>query len=292
MITTGSNSTCNGNFKVISSSTPASYQRSSCPNYFYIISPRLSLTSLKQGNMGVLLPSELMSMVLEYVIDSQENPHLGLYATINRYWQAIVEKRTFSVININTAKRLTEFRQLPWNYRTSFVRKINLLVELESYYGEARTRYETEEEMQRNSKIFTGAIHSLFNTLATWPENEVGISLSIQAQSPGDTGATTDEACEERHQAYLTDDLLNKRFERSYLHFDESIGVKCAAVPIITTLTIGLCIRKIEPASSSLIASKLPRLYNLHLYLSDACKWDPELRKRHRNSMSYTKNLE
>ncbi|CAI7580721.1 unnamed protein product [Penicillium discolor] len=194
----------------------------------------------------------------------------------------MVEKRTFSVININTAKRLTEFRQLPWNYRTYFVRKINLLVELESYYGEARTRYETEEEMQRNSKIFTGAIHSLFNTLATWPENE----------SPGDAGATTDEACEERHQAYLTDDLLNKRFERSYLHFDESIGVKCATVSIITTLTIGLCIRKIEPAPSSLIASKLPRLYNLHLYLSDTCKWDPELRKRHRNSMSYTKSLE
>jgi hypothetical protein len=46
---------------------------------------------------------------------------------------------------------------------------------------------------------------------------------------------------ERREAAYpwLNDDLLDKRYQRSYLQFDEEIvGVKCPAVPIITTVDI------------------------------------------------------
>ncbi|CAI7638794.1 unnamed protein product [Penicillium glandicola] len=242
--------------------------------------------------MGFPLPSELISMVLEYVTSSQENVYLALYATINRDWQMVVERQTFSTLTINTAKRLAKFKQLSWSYRIFFVQKIDFVVELESYNGEARTRHETKEETQRNSKIFTIAIQSLFNTIATWPETETGIALSIQAQSPGDIQAMADKARKKRYKAaYLNNDLLTKRFEKSYLQFDESLCVQCLAVPIITGLSIGLCDRIIEPASSSLIASKLPRLYDMSLFLSDTCKWDPELRKRHRNNFANSLHL-
>lgn len=55
-----------------------------------------------------------------------------------------------------------------------------LIVELDSYDGEARTCYENEE-MQRNNKAFTTSIQSLFNTLSKWPHSETGITLSIMS---------------------------------------------------------------------------------------------------------------
>ncbi|KAJ5200092.1 hypothetical protein N7472_005296 [Penicillium cf. griseofulvum] len=207
--------------------------------------------------MGFPLPPELTTIVLEYVI-SEENANLALYATVNRDWQAIIERRTLSRIKINIAKRLAEFNQLPWDQtlwsqRRCHVRKIDLIVELESYDGEARTRYENEEEMQRNSNIFTISIQSLFNTLSEWPDNEAGVTLSIIARSPGDIKTRKWEP------RILANDIWDIRHERSYLQFNEG--------------AVGH--RKLEPASTSLIASKLPRLYNLELVLDDNCKWNP-----------------
>ncbi|KAJ5142827.1 uncharacterized protein N7515_001614 [Penicillium bovifimosum] len=231
----------------------------------------------------------------------------------NRNWQAIIERETFSRIKIDTSKRLAEFRQLvsrdrlSWSQRRRHIQRIYFIVELESYDGEARTRFENEEEMQRNSKVFTTSIQSLFNALSEgsdneaialpeWPDNEVGIRLSIEARSPGDIRGSSRETKEQRGwpswgKRLLTDDIWDKRYERSYLQFnEEAVGAQCRAVPIITSLIItgAKDYRKIEPASSSFIASKLPRLHHLDLALDDNCKWDPQSRERRRNGMSDT----
>lgn len=255
--------------------------------------------------MGIPLPLELLQIVLELIIAEEnanvppyvtQNTNLAPYATVNRDWQAIIEGQTFSSIKINTNKRLAEFKKLPWDQlswcqRRSYIQKIHFIVELESYDGEARTRYENEEEMQRNSKVFTTSIQSLFNALSKWPDNEAGISLSIMAQSPGDISAQGPEVRKQRgwgKSRLLTDDIWDKRYERSYLQFnEEAVGAQCRAVPIITCLNIigAMGHRKLEPSSSSFIASKLPRLYDLYLTLDDTCKWDPQLRKRRRNGM-------
>ncbi|KXG47504.1 uncharacterized protein PGRI_013740 [Penicillium griseofulvum] len=245
--------------------------------------------------MGFQLPPELTTIVLEYII-GKENANLAPYATINRDWQAIVERRTFERIKINTAKRLAEFNQFPWDQvlwrqRRYHVRKIELIVELESYDGEARTRYENEEEMQRNSNIFTISIQSLFNTLSEWPDNEAGVTLSIRAQSPGDISAQGPEIRKQRgwEPRILADDIWDMRHERSYLQFNEgAVGAQCRAVPIIMYLDImgAMGHRKLEPASTSLIASKLPRLHDLELCLDDNCKWNPQIRKFRRNDFA------
>jgi hypothetical protein len=258
--------------------------------------------------MGIPLPLELLLIVLELIIAGEKGDvppyvtpktNLAPYATVNRDWQAIVERQTFSSIKINTNKRLAEFKKLPWDQlswgqRRSHLQKIDFIVELESYDGEARTRYENEEEMQRNSKVFTTSIQSLFNALSEWPDNEAGISLSIMAQSPSDIRAQGPEARKQRgwgKSRYLTDDIWDKRYQRSYLQFNEEVvGTQCQAVPIITSLHImgAMENRKIEPSSSSFITSKLPRLHDLHLTLDDTCKWDPQLIKRRRNGMPDT----
>lgn len=117
--------------------------------------------------MGFPLPPELIQIVLEFIIADEnanvppyvtQSTNLAPYATVNRDWQAIIESQTFSSIKIDTNKRLAEFKQLPWDQlswsqRRSHIRKIHFIVELESYDGEARTRYENEEEIQRNSKV-------------------------------------------------------------------------------------------------------------------------------------------
>ncbi|CAI7610743.1 unnamed protein product [Penicillium glandicola] len=97
--------------------------------------------------MGFPLPPELTSIVLKYLTDD-EAVHAAPYATVNRCWQTIIERRTFSDLQIGTAKRLAEFNQMSWNRRWCYVRDIYFFVELESYDGEARMRYESEEEMQ------------------------------------------------------------------------------------------------------------------------------------------------
>ncbi|KAJ5771066.1 uncharacterized protein N7511_003117 [Penicillium nucicola] len=162
--------------------------------------------------MGIPLPLEMLQIVLELIIAEEnanvppyvaKNTNLAPYATFNRDWQAIIERQTFSSIKISTNKRLAEFNKLPWvqlswSQRRSHIQKIYFIVELESYDGEARTRYENEQEIQRNSKFFTTSIQSLFNALSEWPDNEAGISLSIMAQSPGDISAQGPKARKQR----------------------------------------------------------------------------------------------
>ncbi|KAJ5970394.1 uncharacterized protein N7479_000312 [Penicillium vulpinum] len=114
--------------------------------------------------MGFPLPPELIQIVLDFIIAEEnakyppyftQNTNLTSYATINCDWQ-----------------------------RRSHVREIHFIAELDSYDGEARTRYENEEEMLQNSKVFTTSIQSLFNSLSEWPDNELGISLGLWRSPP------------------------------------------------------------------------------------------------------------
>lgn len=102
----------------------------------------------------------------------------GPYA---RRWQAIIEKLTQSSISTSTAKQLEEFQRIvSTTHRRAFVRAISLSVELEAYDEKARARFETDEERQRNNKIFTTTISTLFRSISHWPD-DAGISLHIEA---------------------------------------------------------------------------------------------------------------
>ncbi|KAJ5776962.1 hypothetical protein N7520_000208 [Penicillium odoratum] len=246
------------------------------------------------------LPPELIGLMVSYITAPPLSPHeqqhgqshLSQYATVDRVWQEIIEERTFSTICLGTAKRLDEFRRLKLNSRRkSCIRRIDLIVELEPYDVDARARFETDEEHQRNNKLFTQAIHSLLQVLASWPNNPQGIELSITAQSPSDMSAIPDlRERRKRRKAARFDrvtDLLHRRYEKSYLQLDKIF--KCFSVPIISSLHVREFIlhgRLIQPASCARLASNLTCLRSVTLDLNDECKRDKTLRKRNRNGFA------
>ncbi|KAJ5985218.1 hypothetical protein N7522_012414 [Penicillium canescens] len=130
-----------------------------------------------------------------------------------------------------------------------------------------RARFETDEERQRNNKIFTTTISILFRTLSGWSDI-AGIHLNIKAQSPSD---------------YLA--LKSKE------EIKTTTDSECPPVSAIASLSIqGLGKeRLIEPASSVFIASKLPRLNRVRLMMKDDCKRDEQLRQCLRNN--FARNL-
>jgi hypothetical protein len=236
-----------------------------------------------------LLPPELISLVLNHLKIARDHEgrsfSLAPYATLGRHWQAIIERRTFAKIRIHTAKRLEEFQRIVTNpSRRSCVKRINLVVRLESYDVQARAQWETDEDRQQNNKIFTSTICTLFKILSSWPNDAASIELSIQAMCPSDFL----DMKQRRKPAARSrlDDLLQKRYERSYLQFSRTTtDVQCPPVPIVNYLSIrGLRNKRlIEPASSVFIASKLPRLNRVELLMKDECKRDERLRQRLRN---------
>ncbi|KAJ6094852.1 hypothetical protein N7467_002365 [Penicillium canescens] len=135
------------------------------------------------------LPPELISRVVHY-IDTKAwyEPKLQIVpcTTVSRSWKAEIERRTFSTIYIYSAKRFQVFEQLASNaYRKSCIRHIDLMVELESYDKKSRANLETDDEHQRNNKIFTTIFHSLFGCLASRPDG-ANITLTMNVQSPSD----------------------------------------------------------------------------------------------------------
>ncbi|KAJ5455705.1 uncharacterized protein N7458_003969 [Penicillium daleae] len=130
------------------------------------------------------LPPELISRVLDHMIPvgnyTRRSPSLASYATLGRHWQAIIERRTFANIRIHTPKRMEEFQRIVTDRRRrSCVQLIKLVVRLESYDVQARARWETDEERQQNTKIFTSTISTLFKILSCWPDDAASIELSI-----------------------------------------------------------------------------------------------------------------
>ncbi|OKP02372.1 hypothetical protein PENSUB_7136 [Penicillium subrubescens] len=237
------------------------------------------------------LPPELISQVLDFIIPatgSRRWPEIKLagYATLSRRWQAFIEPCTFSDISINDPKRLEEFQQIiSISHRRSYVKKIYLRVKLESYDEEARARFETDEEHQRNNKIFNSTISALFRILADWPK-EAGIELGISAWCPSDY-------CDRQRRLaaamWRGNDLLGWRYEKSYLEFSRTTtDSECPPVHAVTYLSVeGLRDeRPIEPASSVLIALKLPQLNRVHLMMKDEWRRDKQTRQRLRNGSS------
>ncbi len=137
------------------------------------------------------LPPELISRVLDYIIPvghSRRFPGIPLApcATLDRRWQTIIESCTLSDIRINTPQRMEEFQRLvSVPRRTACVQGIEFVVELESYDEQARARFETDEERQRNNEIFTTTIGALFKILSSCTHDSI-IEVDIKAMSPSD----------------------------------------------------------------------------------------------------------
>ena len=245
------------------------------------------------------LPPEITGHIVSLLANplTYKNSKLELpqYASVNRDWQASVEERSWATLRVKTGTplNLDQFERLTNDLRRqSYIRNIELIVELEPYDEAARAHFETESEHERNNQIFSEATRSVLHIIVKWQANKPGtslpgISLSIQVQSPSDLVASPNRLRRKKAaRAERTTDILNRRFEKNYLRLD-AFESQVEPLGIVHTLTIEASSdrRQIEAASCARLASQFPCLHTLNLSLNDTCKRDKGLRKRNRDGI-------
>ncbi|THC88266.1 hypothetical protein EYZ11_012288 [Aspergillus tanneri] len=86
-------------------------------------------------------PPEIIAQILSYVTPESLAP----YACINALWQVIVERQTFSALNITTAG-LSDLRHIVTPQRYPLVRKIYLKSTVAEYSVAERVQVETDKD--------------------------------------------------------------------------------------------------------------------------------------------------
>lgn len=221
--------------------------------------------------MAESLPLETLRHIFSYLQD-----HLAPYACVCRQWQVAAEQLTFADLHINSAD-LEDLRQIVLSShsvgRSFHVRHLYFKVVLPEYSVAARGHYENRNDRDGNSKVFTQAITSLFEILGSWPDaNRHQMSLQIYARSPSDWEAEPDWTIRrirlQRCYAFPKQELLHRRYERSYLQLTEITlpDVKC--ITSLKVLGYGRY-RNIAPGSVSEMVVRLPRLDTLNAELRD-----------------------
>lgn len=150
---------------------------------------------------------------------------LAPYASVCRAWQIAVEKLTFADLHINSSN-LEEFDKMTGSSkfpeRSHYVQKIFFKVVLPGYSISARGRYENQLDRDRNNKVFTQAITSLFQLLSSWPHGSYDAThLELYSLSPSDWRAEPDWpkriSRQQTARAFPEKELLDRRYESSYL---------------------------------------------------------------------------
>ncbi|KAJ5177632.1 uncharacterized protein N7500_000331 [Penicillium coprophilum] len=222
--------------------------------------------------MAGSLPLEILQQIFSYESDS-----LTQYACVCRQWQLAAETFTFAHLHINSAD-LESFRQILASSHSTGryfrVRSLSFKVVLPAYSDRARGHYENKDDRDANNRVFTQAIISLFKILSSWPYHDrYQILLQIYARSPSDWQAEPDwiarRARQQRGYAFPEQDLLDRRYERSYLQLTGRVAL--ADARCITSIEVkgSDAVRNIGPAAVCLIVAHLLRLETIIASLRD-----------------------
>lgn len=232
------------------------------------------------------LPLETLLQIFDCIPGS-----LAPYASVCRAWQIAVEKSTFADLHINSLN-LEDFDHITGSSkfpeRPHHINKIFFKVVLPEYSTAARARYENQDDRNRNSKVFTQAITSLFQILSSWPNGSCATKyLELYSLSPSDwqavPGWQTRGARLQTARAFPEKELLDQRYESSYLELLEESRLSTA--DCITSFRVPgkFNHRHIAPKAVSKMISHLPRLQIINASLHDDESKDDILRERLRN---------
>jgi hypothetical protein len=221
--------------------------------------------------MAESLPLETLRQIFSNLQDN-----LAPYASVCRKWQVAAEQLTFADLHINSAD-LEDFSQIVLSShsvsRCFHVRRLYFKVIIPEYTVAARGHYENRNDRDGNSKVFTQAITSLFEIMSSWPDaDRHQMSLQIYARSPSDWEAEKDWTIRriraQRCYAFPNQELLHRRYQRSYLQLSEVTlpNVKC--ITSLRVLGYGRY-RNIAPGSVSEMVARLPRLDTINAELRD-----------------------
>ncbi|KAL8730717.1 MAG: hypothetical protein Q9166_003909 [cf. Caloplaca sp. 2 TL-2023] len=125
------------------------------------------------------LPQELVNHIASFVEREDDQSDAGLllrkkmvsklppYATLSHKWQLAIESRTFHTLHM-TSLELAYFSQVLTAQRRSFLSYLTYDIVLPTYEDHQCAKFETKQDIERNSQAFTYALHALLQFFKTW----------------------------------------------------------------------------------------------------------------------------
>lgn len=211
-------------------------------------------------------------------------PEIAQYASVCREWQDIVEHETFQTLRLSR-ERLDDVDRVVCQRRRAYVRSIYLDIILEHYPKELYGHFETAQENDRNSYIFTETLRSFFHVFSRWGApgavHELGVSLHITAFSPSDVTHCGEAELRRRELDFGNHDIFGDRYVHSILNL-VSPSVTLPVVECISELHSGKDRHVSAPAWTAIINS-LPNAKKIDADFWDNEKKDLSLRRRLRD---------
>ncbi|KAH6655549.1 hypothetical protein BKA67DRAFT_657481 [Truncatella angustata] len=253
------------------------------------------------------LPPEILGRIISFLIPDnglslpitsitkpwKSYGSIAHFATVSKLWQRYVERLTFKNLFLSTV-RLSTASRIITSQRLEYVRSIDLEVILETYDDEATCRVENEAEKARNNEQFTCTVIALFALLRELDMPKFNSLhdrvLRLRAYSPSDPWRRDDwPSIRKTRVNGLTDNILEARFDQSYLEFIEPLDSSINTFSIFEVpdpVGRNLTYRRISPSACCSIAAKLGKLNKIIWHLSDNEKKDIALRKTLRQEFS------
>lgn len=247
----------------------------------------------------VELPLELV-----HIIASFSSPYDFLrLCTVSRAWQLVIESHTMRKVHIKSTD-LQDFSKIFSHHnRRAALMKLTYDVVLPTYSDRQRARYESHHDKQQNNEALANAVQSLFSILHSWDEevrmlgNTTAshqrpvvagrISLILNVHSPTDVhGREHVDIRAQRGKSHLHNGqkhMFERRYARSARSFLKIS--RCDELPSVSRIrdfqTINLCHwRRIEGASLSRVAARLPNLETINWVVSDNDQFDQSVRQQ------------
>lgn len=233
------------------------------------------------------MPPEILGQILSLVL-AASSPDMRLkYAAVSRDWQPHVEMGTFRTLRLDQ-DRIKEAWKIVTPRRREYVREVQMHVILPGYNPQdVPDSHETADEQAGNNHVFTDAITSLFEILASWTptaaekeEIRGKICLRLRAYSHDD----------DRPTRLFTAHRLSRRWRRSHLDFVKHASFELPALPIISSFYYHECDRQRAPSARtySEIAARLPNLRSLSWWFPDS---DSDLQFRMKTRQQFAEGI-
>ncbi|RMJ11709.1 hypothetical protein CDV36_008670 [Fusarium kuroshium] len=153
-------------------------------------------------------PQEIQQMILSELAKSNNLPAL---ACVDKHWQEYFESRSFRHLIINQ-NDIEKFEIIVKGKRRRHVKHLWLRIILPTWSGVLATDYEANYVLWRADRYFTGSIFDLFEVLAGWGGDNLGITFELSAHSPSD------------RDEHVQDDEF---FERDVNMYKEYLATNC-----------------------------------------------------------------
>jgi hypothetical protein len=131
------------------------------------------------------LPTEIRVMILESIVQQHRGSAPLPYAPVCKEWQAVIEKKNFSLVKLRASDLNTFERKMRSSRLRGLVKHIWLNILLHKYdCTGCEVEYSNHKSNDMTVKL---AISKLFSILSTWEPTGENLTLEISAQSPSDS---------------------------------------------------------------------------------------------------------